>query len=319
VGALLVIRIIREAVNYNEYFRLSQKPFVVGVAGDSGSGKDTLVNSIRDLFGSPSTTVIHGDDYHIWDRHKPIWRLLTHLNPSANDLEGLAKDLISLINGKRINLRHYDHSTGIKSNHVTIESKEFIFVNSLHALYLPIYREIYDLSIYLDMDEKLRQSLKIRRDVHERGHDLDAVMQSIARRREDKNKFIYPQRQHADLILALHPVNIQALDGKIDLDKIAYKLDLVSRSDQLRKSLLRVLVGICGLHIETHSTEGSDFYNFTIEGDSKAEDMMLAAKFLCPRSSEFFDINPVWKDGMLGVMQLIVLTHIEQILEKRFI
>ena len=40
----------REAIVNNDYFRLSRKPFSIGIAGDSGSGKDTLVNSYIDLF-----------------------------------------------------------------------------------------------------------------------------------------------------------------------------------------------------------------------------------------------------------------------------
>lgn len=43
----------------------SRKPFAIGVAGDSGAGKDTLVDALQDLFGSTASTRVSGDDYHL--------------------------------------------------------------------------------------------------------------------------------------------------------------------------------------------------------------------------------------------------------------
>ena len=51
-GIVLAVRIWRETVIRNDFFRLSRKPFVIGVAGDSGAGKDTFANAITGLFGS---------------------------------------------------------------------------------------------------------------------------------------------------------------------------------------------------------------------------------------------------------------------------
>jgi len=90
-GIVLAVRIWRETVIRNDFFRLSRKPFVIGVAGDSGAGKDTFANAISGLFGSHSVASISGDDYHLWDRHQPMWQVMTHINPAANDLESFAK------------------------------------------------------------------------------------------------------------------------------------------------------------------------------------------------------------------------------------
>ena len=59
---------------------MTRRPFVIGISGDSGSGKDTFANSIEGLFGKHSVTKLSGDDYHLWDRKKPIWQAMTHLN-----------------------------------------------------------------------------------------------------------------------------------------------------------------------------------------------------------------------------------------------
>ncbi len=99
-GIVLAIRIWRETVIRNDFFRLSRKPFVIGVAGDSGAGKDTFANAIAGLFGSHSVAAISRDDYHLWGRHQLMWQVITQINPAANDLESFATNLVSLTDGR---------------------------------------------------------------------------------------------------------------------------------------------------------------------------------------------------------------------------
>ena len=150
------------------FFRFNQKPIIIGIAGDSGSGKDTLSDSLESLIGSHSAVKLSGDDYHRWDRQGPMWQVMTHINPMANDLHSFSNDLISLRDGKEINQRHYDHETGKMTKPRLIKSNQFILVSGLHTFSLPITRDACNLKIFLDIDEDLRRFFKIRRDVHER-------------------------------------------------------------------------------------------------------------------------------------------------------
>jgi hypothetical protein len=74
----------------------------IGIAGDSGAGKDTLSNALEGLFGEYSVTKISGDNYHLYSRGEPVWDLITHLNPKANDLKKSSSDLATLISRKNI-------------------------------------------------------------------------------------------------------------------------------------------------------------------------------------------------------------------------
>ena len=51
-----------------------------------------------------------------------MWQVMTHLNPMSNDLDGYSRDLLSLVDGKSISTRLYDHATGKMSKPVKIES-----------------------------------------------------------------------------------------------------------------------------------------------------------------------------------------------------
>ncbi|CNI30330.1 uridine kinase [Yersinia massiliensis] len=318
-GIILAVRIYRENVIRNDYFRLSRKPFVIGIAGDSGAGKDTFSDSIMGLFGQHSVTTLSGDDYHLWDRQKPMWQVMTHLNPMANDLEGFANDLVSLTDGKSIQARHYDHSSGRMSKPFTIKSNDIIIASGLHALYLHILRKCYNLSVYLDIDEDLRRHFKLQRDVHQRGHTVERVLTSFEKREPDSERFIRPQAAHADLVLSLQPIRADILDDKNLNRPLRFKLVVRSRHGLNELSLTRVLVGVCGLHVDIISSNDASEVELTIEGETSAQDIELAAQMICPRIFEFLDIKPQWRDGVVGLMQLITLSHINQALTKRFI
>lgn len=318
IGAVLGWRIWRDTVKANDYFRLSRKPFVIGIAGDSGAGKDTLSDALVDLFGRHSVATLSGDDYHLWDRQKPMWQVMTHLNPRANDLESYAHDLLALTDGRTITSRHYDHSTGKMSLPFKVGSNDFIIASGLHALYLPILRRCYDLSIYLDIDEDLRRFLKLERDVNQRGHTVERVLSSLAKRAPDSDRFIRPQSQHADLVMSLQPIHPRLLEG--DVKQMRYKLQARSRHGLSEGSLARVLTGVCGLHVDmTTGTDADQEIELVIEGETSAEDVELAANMLFPEMLAFLDARPHWKDGILGLMQLITLSHIQQALKKRFL
>lgn len=319
VGVILAIRMWRESVSRNDYFRLSRKPFVIGIAGDSGAGKDMFSDAIKGLFGDHSVASLSGDDYHLWDRQKPMWQVMTHLNPMSNDLEGFANDLVALVDSKNIQSRHYDHQTGRMSRPFMIKSNDFVIASGLHALYMPILRECYNLSVYLDIDEGLRRHFKLQRDVHQRGHTEEKVLASFERREPDSKRFIRPQAAHADLVLCLQPIHPRILEGAGKNHPLHFKIVARSRNSLNELSLARVLVGVCGLHVDMSTYNDSTEVELTIEGEISAHDIAIAARMICPRVFEFLDLKPQWQNGVLGLMQLITLSHINQALTKRLI
>jgi uridine kinase len=328
-GIVLAIRIWRETIIRNDFFRLSRKPFVIGVAGDSGAGKDTFTNAITGLFGSHSVAGISGDDYHLWDRHQPMWQVMTHINPAANDLEGFAKNLVSITDGKSIQASHYDHDSGKMSRPFIVKSNDIIIASGLHALYLPILRACYDLSIYLDIDEDLRKYFKVQRDVNKRGYTIEQVLDALSKRKSDSDKFIKPQMAFADLIFSLKPIHPSVLANinnstsatKAAVTNLTPRLKLVikSRHGFNELSLKRVLIGVCGLHVDMNTNDDASEVELSIEGETSAQDIQMAAQLICPQIFEFLDLQPQWQNGTLGLMQLVTLSHINQSLTRRFI
>ena len=164
-GLILSIQILRESIRFNDYYKFSVKPISIGISGDSGTGKSTLSHSLNDIFGSKFTQEIYGDDYHNWERGSKEWDKQTHLNPKSNNLHKLTNDLREMINGNSIYSKNYDHISG-KFNEVKIKnSSDFIIVNGLHTLFSDQLRNLFDIKIFMQMDEDLRLKLKTKRDL----------------------------------------------------------------------------------------------------------------------------------------------------------
>jgi phosphoribulokinase len=78
-------------------------------------------------------------------------------------------------------------------------------VEGLLTLHTPALQRSFDLTVYLDPDERLRHRWKLKRDTTERGYTPTQVRQSLARRLPDSEQFIWPQKQAADLVVHFWP------------------------------------------------------------------------------------------------------------------
>lgn len=171
----------------------------IAITGDSGSGKTTISNILKELFNNGF--VLECDRYHKWDRNDENWKKYTHLDPNANYITKMKKDVFDLKIGNNICQIDYDHINGKFTDNKLIESKENIIVCGLHSLYLP--KEILNLKIYMDTDNNLRIPWKIKRDLKKRNYSIDNIIEQIKNRENDFKIYIYPQKKEADIIICL--------------------------------------------------------------------------------------------------------------------
>lgn len=315
VGVILAFHAWRNLIQRNDFYRLGRRPFVIGIAGDSGAGKTSLAASMKKLLGKDSVTEVSGDNYHHWDRHAPMWNALTHLHPEANDLERFGRDLASLADRAPVRSAVYDHDIGKMIPDVPLRSNDFLIATGLHTLYSPAFRRLYGLKIYLDMDESLRHHLKQQRDAARRGYSPEQVEDILRRREADARRFIRPQRAHADLVLSLQPARPAALGQAPDETRLILKVNAVRTMNQ--GSLVRALVSVCSLRVDATPDEDHDRTSMIIEGEASAADLEMVAEISCPRVLELLDLRPQWQDGVTGLMQLIILCHVDQALMRR--
>lgn len=205
----LIVSMYKVGIAGNSLYKGRNIPFTIGIAGDSGTGKTSIISIIEKCIGSKNLLQVEGDGDHKWERDNKSWDDYTALNPKANYLYRQAEDLKQLRTGNAILRVDYDHSTGRFTSPRKMRSKNYVILCGLHSMYLPQTRKYLDLKIYMDSDEKLRRYWKIQRDTEQRGHSKDAVLKSIEERMPDAEKYIYPQKNYADLIVRYFDKTLQ--------------------------------------------------------------------------------------------------------------
>jgi uridine kinase len=172
---------------------------IFAICGDSGSGKTTLSEVLKRYFSD--SFALECDRYHKWERHDDNWENYTHLNPEANYITKMNKDIFDLKIGKNVYHVNYDHNSGKFTSPEQINKSDNIIVCGLHSFYNK-HEEVYNLKIFLDTDIKLRTRWKILRDSSNRGYTVEEVIAQIDKRKEDYFKYVYPQREKSDLIVS---------------------------------------------------------------------------------------------------------------------
>jgi uridine kinase/ribulose-5-phosphate 4-epimerase/fuculose-1-phosphate aldolase len=183
---------------------MSFKPFIIGIAGESGVGKSTI-SGIISLFYADMATVISTDDLHKWERNNPAWKTITHLHPDANNLDLGDSHLYDLSQGHCIYRSIYNHKTGTFDPPVKVEPKPVIVNEGLHAYYTTMTQKITSLKVYVDTEEQLRTHWKLIRDTEERGYRYNDVLDIIEKRRADSNNIRKKQLLIADVVICIRP------------------------------------------------------------------------------------------------------------------
>ena len=181
------------------------RPIILGIVGDSASGKTTLSKGLVRLLGEDVVTHICTDDYHKYDRKQRAERAITPLNPDCNYLDIMAAHLNDLHDGSPILKPVYQHKDGTFGPLVYVEPDRFAIVEGLLGYYTPEMREAYDVRVYLDPPESLRRKWKVDRDCAKRGYTTDQVLDDLDRREPDSASYIRPQRAHADMVVCRQP------------------------------------------------------------------------------------------------------------------
>lgn len=306
VSLLLVMlfNLFKASFVNSDFSKYADPPYLISIAGDSSSGKDTLSDALQNILIKGKSISISGDNYHKWDRGMPMWSIMTHLDPKANNLDQYKDDIFNLKSRKNIVSQNYQHGTGKMTLSFLSKSNEFILASGLHALYDQEVVKASDLNIYLDIDEGLRRFLKIKRDTKKRNQEKKDIINSIEKRVFDGKKYIHPQKKYADIIFKVCPANDSFKLDSAEEPKL--KLEIYTNYRLPIDSLKKTIIGICGLYMDIDSNNEYK-YKITIEGESSPDDMIEAATMLDENFLNFIDKNPIWYGGNLGIMQLITL------------
>lgn len=178
---------------------------IIGVAGGSGSGKSTFVRQILEQLPLKSVALLEQDNYYKDNSHLTLEerQKLNFDHPDAIDFDLLVAQVQQLKNDETIGMPIYSYLTCTRSEEtITIEPSKILIVEGMMCLLHKPLRSLFDISIFVDVDDDERLIRCIERDIAERGRDVQAVIERYQRTVKPMHlAFIAPSKYFADIIV----------------------------------------------------------------------------------------------------------------------
>ncbi|MBO9675276.1 uridine kinase [Pedobacter vanadiisoli] len=196
----------------------NKKPFIIGIAGGSGSGKTFFLNCFLHHFKQDEVTLVSQDDYYIpaGDMTQEENKLYNFDLPSTIDSEQFLKDIKQLISGEVVYKKEYNFNNPLAVVKILeIKSAPIIIVEGLFILHFKEIAALLDHTIFVDADEQVALDRRIKRDGLERGYPEDDVLykwhnhvvpaykEYLLPYREQCNKVVINNTNEPDEIIAI--------------------------------------------------------------------------------------------------------------------
>ncbi len=181
------------------------KPFIIGIAGGSGSGKSTVARKVAEGLATSSVAFIDMDAYYknftgipLEERRKVNWD-----HPDAFDFDLLCTHLGLLADCKAIDKPEYDFVTHLRSTKTRhIEPPAVVVIDGILLLVDERVRDLCDVKVFVDADADIRLIRRIKRDIKSRGRPLEEVLdQYLSTVQPMHLQFVEPSKRYADIIV----------------------------------------------------------------------------------------------------------------------
>jgi uridine kinase len=181
------------------------KPYIIGVAGGSGSGKTYFARELQRIFGDNDCAIIYQDNYYIDQSHRfdGDGGSVNFDHPSSLDFNLLAQGLSQLKAGINIEVPIYEFSTHKRLSEIIVcKPRKIILVDGILILDSLVVRGQLDEAIFFDTPEELRFQRRLDRDVHERGRTPEGVKKQFDLQvRPMHEQFVQPSKYYAQTVV----------------------------------------------------------------------------------------------------------------------
>lgn len=188
----------------------------LGIAGGTGSGKSTVVEQILNELPEGEVSIISQDSYYKQNDHLNYEERceINFDHPSAIDFELLKKHLIELKQGKSIEQPVYSFETHNRLEETLLtHPKKVVIIEGILIFTEKSIRDLFDIKVYVHADSDERLIRRLKRDMKERGRDLNEVIDRYQKTLKPMHEeFIEPTKSYADIIIPNDRFNTVAID-----------------------------------------------------------------------------------------------------------
>src|SRR5471030_531629 len=182
------------------------KPFIIGIAGGSGSGKTFFLNRFLDHFTADEVCLVSQDDYYIPVAHNMTAeenKLYNFDLPATVDHQHFEDDINSLLKNQVIYKKEYtfNNPTAVPKT-LEIKPAPILIVEGLFILHFRGIAKLMDMKIFVDADEDIALQRRLKRDLLERGYSNDDVLYKWVNHVVPAYKeFLLPYKDECDQVI----------------------------------------------------------------------------------------------------------------------
>jgi len=206
------------------------KPYIIGIAGGSGSGKTFFLNCFLHHFKNDEVTLVSQDDYYIpaGEMTQEENKLYNFDLPSTIDDDQFLHDIKQLVKGEVVYKKEYNFNNPLAVVKILeINPAPIIIVEGLFILHFKEIAKLLDYKIFIEADEQVALARRIRRDGMERGYPEDDVLYKWEHHVVPAYKeFLLPYKTECNQVVENNfdtPEDIIAITDRISAD---FKLQL---------------------------------------------------------------------------------------------
>lgn len=191
---------------------------MIGICGGSASGKTTVARKIIEALNVQWVSLVSMDSFYKTlndEQHdKAIENEYNFDCPDAFDLDLIVHTVRRLKEGKSVDIPVYNFATHRVENYKkTIYGANVVIFEGILAFEKKELRDLMDMKVFVDTDSDIRLARRLRRDITERGRDLDGVIKQYHKFvKPAYDHYIEPSRIYADVIVPRGGENVVAIN-----------------------------------------------------------------------------------------------------------
>ncbi|MCX6184342.1 MAG: uridine kinase [Flavobacterium sp.] len=189
---------------------------IIGIAGGTGSGKTTVVHQIMNELPHTEVGIISQDSYYKANNSMSYEErsLINFDHPRAIDFDLLVQHLKELKAGNNVEQPVYSFVIHNRTDDTVLtHPRKVMIVEGILILTHPDLRDLFDIKIFVHADSDERLIRRLKRDIAERGRDMDEVLSRYQTTLKPMHQqFIEPTKAFADIIIPNDKYNTVAID-----------------------------------------------------------------------------------------------------------
>jgi uridine kinase len=183
------------------------KRIVIGISGHGASGKTRFSNKLSNILGYDNVNYINTDVYIVGSQLRKHTFIdyeyknehhrdkMTACHPDAHNRFALERDIHMIRDG----LDFYTIGSNISESQLISAQKNINIVEGMSVAFTN--PNLYDLKIYLYTDGETELMRRSKRDVSERGMDINYLRKSHEERRIQYELFMHPYHRNFDIVI----------------------------------------------------------------------------------------------------------------------